>query len=453
MKHVAFDGTGRLSHTRQTLTDLDVQVLLRLDDWTPSAENFVVGEYLTTGNKRGWSLRVRTTGVVRLLCSPDGTATVTADSTASVPFANLEKGWIRAVLDVNNGAAGKTARFYTSDDGITWTQLGADVTTAGTTSIASHSGNVIGLGGEGTSASLIGRVYAVRLYSTIGGSTNLVDPDPWDWSTATYGATGVTTVTPAVAAVEQDTWPPRVAVSATGLETDDVATFYRAQGSTRTAVRGADAVTVGDTAMVRIDAELPFGTPISYVLDLNGEAEYATSPLTVDLPGGKVAISDAISGASAEVVITSWPEKRTTRPSSTFVVGGRNVVVTGQRPGFVGGIEVETTSDAARENFGDLLDQATSGILQIRQDGNYGGVDCYVSVLTDSEMRRDETDGADERRRWLLDVVEVEPWAADVEAAGFSWQDLQDAYTGLTWQDLIDDYATWLAVAQAEFGV
>jgi hypothetical protein len=456
MKHVSFTGAGRLSHTRQALTDLDVQVLIRPDDLTPSSNQIIVGEYLTTGNKRGWFLRLDTGGTVRLQWSTNGTATSAADSTATLASTGLTDGskfWLRATLDVNVGGTNKEARFYTSDDGITWTQLGATVNTATTTSIYSDAANVITMAGEGTAASYTGKFYEVRLYSAIGGSTNLVDPDPWDWSTATYGATGTSVVTPALAAVEQDAWPPRVALTGTSIETDDVVTLYRVSGSTRTAVRGAVGVTAGDTAIVRIDAELPFGTPLSYVMDLNGEEEYATSPMTVTLVGGKVAVSDAITGAAAEVVITSWPEKRTARPSTTFVVGGRNVAVVGQRPGFTASIEFETDTDAARENFETLLTTATSGILQIRQDGEYGGVDCYICVLSDTEARRDETDGTDERRRWVLEAVEVEAWAADVAAAGFTWQDLIDAYTGLTWQDLIDDHDTWLDVAQAEFGV
>lgn len=455
MRHVSFDGTGRLSHARQALTDLDVRLLVRPDDLTPSAVQIIASEYLTTGNKRGWQAVLLTTGVLRIRWSPDGTSSSTVDSTAAVTtlYADGDKFWVRFVLDVNNGAAGKTAQFYTSDDGVEWTQLGADVTSGGTTSIFSDAANVITMAGEGTAATYTGKVYAIQLMSTIGGSTNLVDPDPWDWSTATYGATGVTIVTPSITATEQDSWPPRVLVTGEDVETDDVVTFYRVVASTRTAVRGANAVTAGDTALVRRDAELPFGTVLSYVMDLNGEEEYATGTLTVDLPGGKVALTDAVTGAAAEVEITSWPEKRTERPASTFVVGGRNVAVMGLRPGFTSGIEIETDTDAGRENLDALLDSATSGVLQLRQDGSYGGVDCYVAVLSSTERRRDETDGLDERRVWTLDVVEVEPWAADVEAAGYTWQDLIDAYTGLTWQDVIDDHDTWLDVVRAEFGV
>jgi hypothetical protein len=453
-KHVDFDGTGRLSHARQALTDLDVQILIRPDDLTPSALQILIGEYLTTGNKRGWHVQFLTTGVIRLRWSTDGTSTSFADSTVALTtvYADGDKFWLRVVLDVNVGGTNKEARFYTSDDGVTWTQLGASVNTAGTTSIFSDAANVITMAGEGTAATYTGKVYEVRLYSTIDGTTNLVDPEPWDWSTATYGASGVTTVTPAITATEQDVWPARVLLTGSDLEEDDTVTFYRSVAGARTVVRGAEDVVPGDPSLVRVDAEQPFGVPVSYVMQLNGEEEYTDGPDTYTLVGGKIALTDAISGASAEVEILEPPEKRTERPSSVFHVGGRNVAVLGLRPGWVGTLVLEIETQSSADNLSDLLNNATSGVVQVRQGGTIGGLDCYVAVLGDTEVRRDVTDGTDELRIWSLDVIQVEPWAADVEAAGFTLQDIADAYPDpLTLDDLSDDYATLLALAQGDF--
>lgn len=455
MKHVDFDGTGRLSYARQALTDLDVRILVRPDDLTPSAQQIIAGEYLVTGNKRGWSVRLQTDGVLRVTFSNNGTTVISKDSTASITtvYSNGDKFWLRYVLDVNNGAAGYDVKFYYSDDGEEWTQLGSTVTTATATSIFSDAANVITMGGEGTAATYTGKVYKIHLMSTIGGTTNLVDEDPWDWSTATYGATGVTTVTPAIAVTEQDVYPTRLLISGTDLEEDDSVSFYRVRAGTRTAVRGAENVVPGDPSLVRIDAEIPFGVPISYVMVLNEEEEYTTSPDTYTLEGGKVAITDAITGQAAEVEILAWPEKRYERPASTFTVGGRHVAVIGLRPGFGSTIEIETTTDAARENFTNLLEAATSGILQIRQDGTYEDIDCYVAVLVDVARRRDNTDGADERRIWALDVLEVEPWASDIRATGYTLQDIADAYVGLTLADIADDFTSLLDIALGDFGV
>jgi hypothetical protein len=49
---------------------------------------------------------------------------------------NGEPKWIRVTLDVDNGAAGRTVRFYVSDDGVGWAPVGAAVTVAGTITLA-----------------------------------------------------------------------------------------------------------------------------------------------------------------------------------------------------------------------------------------------------------------------------------------------------------------------------
>jgi hypothetical protein len=69
----------------------------------------------------------------------DGTTVKTASCLTAVPF-TTEAGWVRMTFDVDNGASGNTATFYTAPDSATeptsWTLLGT-VTTAGTTSIFS----------------------------------------------------------------------------------------------------------------------------------------------------------------------------------------------------------------------------------------------------------------------------------------------------------------------------
>ena len=42
--------------------------------------------------------------------------------------------WLRVTLSVNNGSSGNTTTFYTSSDGITWTQLGNTIINSGITS-------------------------------------------------------------------------------------------------------------------------------------------------------------------------------------------------------------------------------------------------------------------------------------------------------------------------------
>jgi hypothetical protein len=252
-----------------------------------------------------------------------------------------------------------------------------------------------------------------------------------------------------LAAVEQDTWPARVLLTATGLTPGDTVTLYRSVAGARTAVRGAGPDVVTDPSYVRVDAELPFGIPVTYVA-LVGSSEYTTAAVTHTLVGGKVAITDAISGQAAEAVISAWPEKRYDVQATVFRAGGRNVVVTDGWAGFSGTIEVYVETTSSTDNLRDVLANATEGVVQIRQPGGYDGVDCYVAVLGAAE-RRWSQDGSDPRRLWSVSAVEVEGWAPALEAQGFTLQDIADTYNGLTLQDLSDDYATLLAIAVGDF--
>jgi len=238
-----------------------------------------------------------------------------------------------------------------------------------------------------------------------------------------------------VLADEQDTWPPRILVIVTGLIFYGATsiTIYREVAGVRTLLRGADNVaTGGQDVFVRDDAELPFGIPVRYVAIIStptGDVEVGSAPITVTIE--KVAITDAISGAAIQTVILAWPEKAHSRKASSFQVGGRTVVVSGQRSGFISTIDLVIETDSARENMDALLRGATSGIIQIRQDGGYGGVDSYVAVLGDSETRWSQ-DGSDPRRRWSLDVVQVEPWASTMQTRGWTLEDLANALDGET---------------------
>ena len=251
------------------------------------------------------------------------------------------------------------------------------------------------------------------------------------------------TVTP------QDTYPPRVLISVTDLTLGDAVEIYRVVAGERTLVRAASDSSVTDPAFLRVDAELPFGVPVSYVAVVNG-VEYTTSPVTYTLPGGKVALSDAITGLSAEVVVLSWPERSYNPQSSVFAVGGRNVVVSGELGMFEGDVELYTETTSSAQNLKTVLANATQGIVQFRQPGGYDDIDSYVAV-TSYQSRRWSQDGTDERRVHQLHVVEVDGWAPALLARGFTYDDLADAYTGLTYANLAADFPTYLALAQGDF--
>lgn len=203
----------------------------------------------------------------------------------------------------------------------------------------------------------------------------------------------------------------------------------------------------------------PAATDVLYVdefrlLDPNGDGtatvEFSTTATTYTLTGGKVVLTDAITGLAAEVIITAWPDKTRTRQSSAFVAGGRNVAVLGDLAGFTGTIDVYVETTSAVENLTTLLEQATSGIIQIRQAGTYDGVDCYIAVMGVTEHRFSQ-DGSDERRTVSIEALEVDGWPSALEARGFTLADIDAAYDGLTLADLAGDYDTLLDIALADW--
>lgn len=252
-----------------------------------------------------------------------------------------------------------------------------------------------------------------------------------------------------LAITPQAVYPPRNLVSVTDLTLGDAVSVYRVVSGLRTLVRAGSTAAAVDPSFVLTDAELPFGVPVSYVVSVNG-VEYTSAGVTYTLPGGKVALSDAVSGQSAEAVIMAFPERNFDRENTVYVAGGRKVAVVGDLTGFTGQIKLFCETTSIRDNIYALLAVATQGVIQIRQPGGYDGIDSYVAVLGANEARFSQ-DGSDERRYVTLDVVEVDAWAAALVAGSYTLQDIADAYTGLTLADLSGDYATLLSIALADW--
>jgi hypothetical protein len=84
---------------------------------------------------------------------------------------------VRVTIDVNNGASGRDVKFWKSSDNVTYTQVGATVTQAGTTSIYSGNANaIIGAYNGGVTGPSAGKFYAAQIYNGIAG-TKVLDVD------------------------------------------------------------------------------------------------------------------------------------------------------------------------------------------------------------------------------------------------------------------------------------
>lgn len=146
--------------------DIELQIKVQADDWTPAANRPLVTKSGSAGNL-GWQLWFDTTGVIRFLWSTDGTAT-TSKSSSAHNFVDGNTYTIRVKFDVDNGAGGYSLIIETSaDDGANWTSILNTGAGLGTTAVYESTGSV-GIGGS-SGIAYAGRIYEVFLRDGIGG--------------------------------------------------------------------------------------------------------------------------------------------------------------------------------------------------------------------------------------------------------------------------------------------
>lgn len=180
------------NHTSLAIVnDIEIRAELTPVTWRPGPSpehRRAIASKSGTGDNLSWYFMINSGNLV-FGWSPDGTvgAAMARTSTALVPTDTTA---VRVTLDADNGAAGHTVRFYISDtiDGV-WTQLGADVVTAGTTSIFAGGGEVeVGTHVQFFSDDAFeGTVSKFRIY----GSTGIVRANP-DFTTLPASTGGVT---------------------------------------------------------------------------------------------------------------------------------------------------------------------------------------------------------------------------------------------------------------------
>lgn len=151
--------------------DLELQFDGWLPDWTVTAD--LMGKYTSAGVQESYVLSVAS-GYVTLTWSTDGSTLTHATSTIPIPVPQVGRKAIKATLDVSFGfPAAAQVIFYTSDSiGGTWTQLGSAVLMGSTTSIFDSTASLV-IGGA---AGFVGKVYAAKVLSGIGGTAK-ANPD------------------------------------------------------------------------------------------------------------------------------------------------------------------------------------------------------------------------------------------------------------------------------------
>lgn len=166
-------GTANYASTPDSLAlsitgDIDIRAKIQPDSWANGALQAVVSK---RGANTSYQLRLETGGRLGYVWSNDGTAVRFASSTVSTGFSDGQQKWIRVTHDVDNGAGGNTATFYTSNDGTVWTQLGSAVINTGATTIA-DTNQVVELGTSNTGAGFFytGKIFYAEIRSGIDGT-------------------------------------------------------------------------------------------------------------------------------------------------------------------------------------------------------------------------------------------------------------------------------------------
>ena len=188
-RYLVGDGTARVVCEPDTAAnsitgDIDIRVDVSLDSWTQTAtENAFVSKFGGGGQR---TLRFSIGGGYNkpyFEWSADGSTLIGSQPTTWTAPADGARKWLRVTLDVDNGASGRTVRFYDSTDGVTWTQIGADVTTAGVTSLfdSTTDWQAGARGGSlGGGPMFRGKLYHVEVRNGINGPLVLpAKPEAW----------------------------------------------------------------------------------------------------------------------------------------------------------------------------------------------------------------------------------------------------------------------------------
>ncbi len=171
--------------------DIDIRVRLFLDDWgfTTPAQMFIAKWDETT--QQSYRFGINDDGNLHFFLSDTGASAQNRNSNAPTGFTNGTTHWVRVTADLT----ALEVKFYTSEDGVVWTQLG--VTMSITLASINDSTAPIEIGGYdlGTKGPCFGGIHRAFVLDGIDG-TLVVDFNPG-------GHIGETSWT---GAIESETW-------------------------------------------------------------------------------------------------------------------------------------------------------------------------------------------------------------------------------------------------------
>lgn len=145
-------------------TDIDVVVKVHVDDWTPAVEQLFYGKG-DTGSQRSWLFGVNTGGNLIAYFSSNGTAWLGGAAYASTVPTGFVDGSVNFIRFTRASGSGNL-NFYSSPDGVSWTQIGTQVAT--TAGALFDSTGLLRVNGPGEL--FVGAVYLAKLFAGINGA-------------------------------------------------------------------------------------------------------------------------------------------------------------------------------------------------------------------------------------------------------------------------------------------
>jgi hypothetical protein len=157
----------------------DIEIIAKVIIANQSTTQTIIAKNVDGSNFSYW-FGLSAGNQLRFIFSLNGISTITATSTATQPFSITDIGFVK----ITKVSATGIVKFYTSTDGVTFTQLGSDVAS---TSGAMYSGNASVKTGAYDTANLFpffGKIYRATISNSIGGAP-VVDFNPNSYNAAT----------------------------------------------------------------------------------------------------------------------------------------------------------------------------------------------------------------------------------------------------------------------------
>lgn len=161
--------------------NLDLRIKVAPDTWTPAADQTLIsrGYKIVSGTDSsffqfGWNLRA-SGKMMLLLGNTDGTPWhAQIESSAAVTGTNGQAQWVRVTCEIV-AAVSRATKFYTSPDGVVWTQVGTTINHGGGTIQAlapEQAGHYFTAGATRwtpASTALLGKIYEIQVRDGVGG--------------------------------------------------------------------------------------------------------------------------------------------------------------------------------------------------------------------------------------------------------------------------------------------